>query len=373
MKTTEISSLYLHFPYCVHLCNYCDFYKHKLIDSSQITKFEGLLEDSWQAHHQLLKGHGANFIPLETLYLGGGTPSLWGVDGASFFSDNFLNKRIFLNDDCEFTMEVDPGTYTKETIAAWQRLGVNRFSLGVQAFDDHQLKFLDRVHREEDVENSLKYFKSLNVNYSVDILIGAPSEKKRNIKQEIERFLDYDPNHFSVYILQTRKNYPHLKKVPLDEAISEEYLLVVELLESNGFGQYEVSNFSTTGMQSRHNLKYWKYESVAGLGPNATGLIVKNKNEALRYQWKSLSAGHQLEVLNSDEISIEKVYLALRNAMGLEKSYFDHVDTVGFEKVLLKWSKLGYLKDSKEVIKLTSLGYLMLDSLMDDLFTSGLL
>lgn len=363
---TKISSLYLHFPYCIHLCNYCDFYKHKLNDKSQITKFETLLEDSWKVHSELLEKEHSKFSALKTLYLGGGTPSLWGEEGAEYFEKNFLNKRIKLDSDIEFTMEVDPGTYTPETIKAWQKLGVNRFSLGVQAFDDHQLQYLDRVHRCKDVENSLNYFKNQKVNYSIDILIGAPSEKKRNLKKEIEKFIQYNPSHFSVYILQTRKNYPHNEKLPLDNAIRDEYLEMVEILEANGFMQYEVSNFAKTSKESKHNLKYWNYESVAGLGPNATGLIVKNDDEALRYQWKSLSAGYQMEELKGDSLRIEKAYLGLRNSIGLNKNFFK--DQNSLEKVLISWNNQGYLKDFKEVIKLTPLGYLMLDSLIDDLF-----
>lgn len=363
----------MHFPFCIHLCNYCDFYKHKLTNTDQITKFEDLLEKSWVVHQKILSEQNAHLDLLETLYLGGGTPSLWGKEGANYFEKNFLNSKILIDDNCEFTMEVDPNTYTDESISAWRKLGVNRFSLGVQAFRDEQLKLLDRKHSQKDVENTLNYFKKLKTNFSIDILIGAPSNNNRNIKDEIHRFIEFEPSHFSVYILQTRKNYPHNDKLPLDEKIRDEYLEVVEILEKNGFDQYEVSNFAKSGKESKHNLNYWKYNSVSGLGPNATGLIVKNENEALRYQWKSLSAGYQLEELKNDSLRIEKAYLGLRNSLGLSHSFFTQTELKTIQPILKKWSESGYLKTSKSNIRLSPLGYLMLDSLIDDLFKIDLL
>ena len=384
----QVSSLYLHFPFCKHLCNYCDFYKHKLTDYSQILEFEQLLEQSWEVHENLLLQHNANLAELETLYLGGGTPSLWAKAGAIFFKENFIGKRLRLASNCEFTMEVDPGTWTQDTIDAWRDNGVNRFSLGVQAYDDRQLEILDRNHRVSDVKKTLEYFQKLKVNFSLDFIIGLPEYDgtKRDIRSELLNMMDYAPSHFSVYILQTRKNYPHLSKLPDDNIQSDQYLEVVELLEANGFNQYEISNFSKSGKESKHNYKYWNYESVAAIGANATGLIV-NGEQATRYQWKSLSAGYQIEALDYESWRIEKVYLALRTKKGLDISFIvksyqgknsESVITSKIKKAMQRWRELGYLAkecylESSSVISLNPRGLLMLDSIMDDLFKESVL
>ena len=386
----EVNSLYLHFPFCNHLCNYCDFYKHKLIDQSQILQFERLLEESWDVHEDLLIKQNAFLGKLHTLYLGGGTPSLWGEAGARFFKESFIDKKIKLENNCEFTMEVDPGTWSDKAIQAWQKNNVNRFSLGIQACDDQQLEILDRKHRVKDVIQTLSYFKKSNVNFSIDFIIGLPNNagSKRNIKAELLRMMEYNPNHFSVYILQTRKNYPHLDKVPDDNVQSEQYLEVVELLEENDFLQYEISNFAKKGKESKHNFKYWNYQSVAAIGANATGLIVQGE-EALRYQWKSLSAGYQLETLKRESLLIEKAYLALRTNQGLPMSFFESIckpdvrqqKRIKLLELMKLWSQRGYLKGaipsyeecSEYKIKLTPVGYLVLDSIMDDLFSASLL
>lgn len=391
-RMIQVNSLYLHFPFCKHLCNYCDFYKHKLTDNDQIIKFEKLLEQSWDVHESLLQQHNAYLGELDTLYLGGGTPSLWGQSGAIYFRENFIGKKLKLKENCEFTMEVDPGTWTQDTIEAWRDNRVNRFSLGVQACEDRQLEILDRNHRVSDVKKTLEYFQKLKVNFSLDFIIGLPEYDgtKRNIRSELLQMMDYGPSHFSVYILQTRKNYPHISKVPDDSIQSDQYFEVVELLEANGFNQYEISNFSKIGKESKHNYKYWNYESVAALGANATGLIVEGE-QATRYQWKSLSAGYQFESLDHEAWRIEKVYLALRTKQGLPLSFLiesfkskdkskDLASTkMNKLKMLMnRWGELGYLvqaaaTDLVTTIQLTSKGFLMLDSIMNDLFKESLL
>jgi oxygen-independent coproporphyrinogen-3 oxidase len=363
----------MHFPFCVHLCNYCDFYKHKLEGSEQIQGFQQLLVDSWEKHQQLFDEHNAELVALESLYIGGGTPSLWSVAGANFFKDMVLRNWFQLTPECEFTFEVDPDTWTPAAIEAWEQAGVNRFSLGLQAFDNEVLKKLDRKHNVESVVETLDFFNKRNANFSLDFLIGVPVEN-RNVLEEIKRALDFNPAHFSIYILQARKNYPHYDELPEDDKIRDEYLAVVEFLAGNGYHQYEVSNFALEGRESVHNKKYWSYASVAALGPNATGLLVKSDVEALRYQWKSMSAGYQLEPLSGDSLRIEKAYLALRNQMGLSMDFFSNEELVLLLQLMGEWNEAGYLRlENPDKITLSPQGYLMLDSVIDDLFKEKVL
>ena len=148
----QIESLYLHFPFCAHLCNYCDFYKRVAHNTSSDYKaFHQYLEQSFIYHQNLMEEHGYSWSPLKTFYIGGGTPSLWGKEG-KIFLENFLHKhQLTLDPQCEFTLEVNPGAWTEESLAAWRALGANRFSLGVQSLSKDMIKYLDRVHSIEQV------------------------------------------------------------------------------------------------------------------------------------------------------------------------------------------------------------------------------
>lgn len=364
---TQVSSLYLHVPFCKHLCNYCDFYKQKLTNpNEQFDGFHQFLRESWQQHESLMQKHDMAWSPLDTLYFGGGTPSLWGIEGATFWKNFF---PLSLKPGSEFTMEVDPGTWSKDMLLAWQDLGLNRISMGTQSLNPDFLKIMDRVHGLDDSLSLLKYCHANDWNFSMDFLLGVPfsREKKRDIKQELNILLAYYPKHISLYILNARSKYPHISSIPDDEYIRDEYLLVSEHLKSHGFHHYEVSNFAKPGFESRHNLKYWRSESVAALGPTGTGLFSFDSHSALRYKWKVSKADMELEELGAKELNLEKVYLTLRTSEGWMPEL-----TPKLEKTMKGWEALNYGKFSDGKMRLNSLGYIMLDSLMDDLFKAGL-
>ena len=359
---TQVSSLYLHVPFCMHLCNYCDFYKRKLTDShQQFEDFHQFLASSDLRHAELLKEHGMEWGKLDTIYLGGGTPSLWGTVGAEFFNNHFLKQGITNN--CEFTMEIDPCTWTPEMLQAWKEIGLNRISVGTQSLNPHFLKIMDRVHSLNDSLNFLEVLQGENWNYSLDFLLGIPFslENKRDIKAELDLLLNYSPKHISLYILNARSKYPHIQNLPDDEYIREEYLFVSDYLKSKGFHHYEVSNFALPGFESRHNLKYWRGESVMALGPTGTGYLAMGENTALRYKWKVSQPEVEIEKLGKEELDLEATYLSLRISDGWKAPE-------KFKNLMKSWKDQGYCREEDGMIKLTSLGFLMLDSLMDDLF-----
>lgn len=359
---TQVSSLYLHVPFCKHLCNYCDFYKRKLESSeTQFEEFHQFLAESVTRHNEFLHDHQVSWAELDTVYLGGGTPSLWGEKGAEFFLHHVLPAP--LNKDAEFTMEIDPGTWTEAMIRAWQKAGLNRISVGTQSLNPEFLNVLDRVHSLNDTLEFLAFLSNENWNYSLDFLLGVPysKEKKRDIKTELDTLLAYNPKHISLYILNARSKYPHIQNMPDDDYIRDEYLFVSDYLKQNGFHHYEVSNFALPGFESKHNLKYWKGESVAALGPTGTGYFTQGENKAIRYKWKVSQPDVEIEELGVEELKLERTYLGLRISEGLR-----------FEPSMVEliqgWSQQGYALVDQDKVKLTALGYLMLDSLMDDLF-----
>lgn len=359
---TQLTSLYLHVPFCKHLCNYCDFYKRKLEPGrDQFENFHQFLKSSVIRHNALLAEMNSSWAKLDTVYLGGGTPSLWGKDGADFFSQHILPSPLL--PEVEFTMEIDPGTWTDEMLYSWKNIGLNRISVGTQSLNPVFLQVLDRVHSAEETLAFLSFLKKGNWNYSLDFLLGVPfsREKKRNIKNELDKLLEYSPKHISLYILNARSKYPHIQSMPEDEYIRDEYLFVSEYLQSKGFHHYEVSNFALPGFESRHNMKYWNGESVAALGPTGTGYISHSSEKAIRYKWKVSQPEVEIEELGPDELQLEKMYLGLRTSQGFPMND-------GLRCLLQSWSNQNYARQEGDKVKLTSLGFLMLDSLMDDLF-----
>lgn len=360
---TQVSSLYLHVPFCLHLCNYCDFYKRKLDpDLRQFEDFHQFLRSSLVRHEVLLEQEGFSLGALDTVYLGGGTPSLWGKEGAGVFS----SLGFKLKTDAEFTMEVDPGTWTEDLLSSWKDLGLNRISVGTQTLDENFLKIMDRLHSLEDSLRFLKKLQTENWNFSLDFLLGIPysKEKNRNIKDELDRFLSYSPKHVSLYILNARSRYPHINELPDDEYIREEFLFVSDYLRSQGFHHYEVSNFALPGFESRHNQKYWQGESVAALGPTGTGYLNLGKDKALRYKWKVSEAEVEIERLGRKELELEEMYLGLRTSLG----WSPMEPTQELKQLFRSWQTTGLgTWDGKKMI-LNSQGFVILDSLMDEIF-----
>ncbi len=374
MSNNLIESLYLHFPYCRHLCNYCDFFKNKIDPKDySYSSFEDSLIQSFAKHDKLLDDYGFQFSPLKSLYVGGGTPSLWGRDGAKFLQEILKQKQISFHSDIEFTMEVNPGSWNLECINAWENIGVNRFSVGLQSINPEFIKLLDRVHNLEDAYKTAKFFNQKKVSFSVDFMIGLPysKEKKRDIKSELSEILSFGPSHISLYILTVPKQYIHYKYLPDEDFIRDEYLLVSEFLQSQGFLHYEVSNYAKKGFESFHNLQYWKSKSVAALGPSATGLLLKDRDLGYRYKWKTTDTSYQVEELDKEALWLERLYMALRTNQGiLIDDFFTKDQRHLINRLVGKWALEGLISENcEEVLRPTAKGFVVLDSLIDEIFS----
>lgn len=370
----KIESLYLHFPFCRHLCNYCDFYKNIPEDYSRdINSFHQLLTESMTRHKELLLEHGFVFSPLKTLYIGGGTPSLWGENGARYLRDFFHLENLSFAADYEFTQEVNPGSWNQNSVLAWEDVGVNRFSFGMQTYNAEFLPILDRVHSLQEATDTFTFFSKKKANYSIDLMLGLPfsQEKKRDVIEELKSVLEFDPKHFSIYILTVKPQYKYFANLPSDEYIEEEYLKVSAFLQRQGFLHYEVSNFAKPGFESRHNLNYWDSQTVAALGPSATGLLVdkNSQNGAIRYKWKTSSADFEVEGLDKKALELEGTYLNLRTNRGLPISHFTLGKQASVIKLAKIWEEKGLARLVDDRVILTPKGYLLMDSMMGNLFT----
>lgn len=364
-----IESLYLHFPHCRHFCNYCDFYKTLLTEERDFSKFHQYLDNSWENAQNLLNSNHYQLGKLKTFYIGGGTPSLWGEEGVNYLKKYFHQNQIQIDEDCEFTLEVNPGSWTAQGIKAWRDFGVTRFSLGTQTLNPNIIKFLDRVHTVDEVYQTLNYFNKENLNFSVDFMLGLPESVSahRHINLELDELINrFEPQHFSLYILTVGKKYVHYDALPSEEFTEKEYLNVAEKLKANGFLHYEVSNFAKPGYESQHNLAYWKGKNVMALGPSATGYLDKG----LRFKWKATGPIFDEEILNEEQLKLEKVYLKLRTNLGISFNEFTNDQSILKELNLLSldWQNRGLIVLENKKIYPTSKGYLVMDSLMDELF-----
>jgi oxygen-independent coproporphyrinogen III oxidase len=363
----EVESLYLHFPYCTHLCNYCDFYKRKDEENkAQIESFESFLEESWTPLDKVMAQNGYRLGRLKTLYIGGGTPSLW-LGGAKFIKQFLDKKNIHFADEYEFTIEFNPGDYLDQ-IQSWIDIGVNRFSIGIQSLNPLVFPYLDRAHTLEQSLQTLSKFSNLKTNFSCDLLLGAPHSDrlKRNIIEEIQELSSYGPKHFSLYILKVPKQYSLNKKLPSEEYIAREYEDMANLLSSSGFHHYEVSNFALKGHEAKHNQAYWQSRPMAALGPSATGYLPLKEGKALRFRWKVLRPELSLEPLSPSQVLLEKFYLEFRTSGGIKGEDFiatKYLDE--WRKLSEGWAQNGWAQMTPSgFVQLTSQGFLLIDSLI---------
>lgn len=358
-----LSSLYVHFPHCRHLCNYCDFFKSVPAVLGDYSDFETYLDEAFKLHEKFLSEQGYTQAAIETLYMGGGTPSLWGVKGVERFLDRLRTAGYELfAPNYEWTMEINPGSHTEADLRGYFELGLNRASIGTQSMDGRFIKLLDRVHVKEEALKTLERVAKYTSNFSVDLMLGLPysEELKRDIAAELEELLSFGPTHLSLYILTVKGNYVHRKDLPSDEWIEREFLEVSELLRSRGYAHYEVSNFALAGHESKHNRRYWDGETVAALGPSATGYLAEQR---LRYKWPGMNLKLDLEKLTEEEVRLERLYLNLRTDRGIDPN------ECGDQKL---WSALiekGWLEGVQH-LRATPRGYLMMDSIMDEIFKS---
>lgn len=360
--------LYIHVPFCARRCAYCDF-SIAVRPAVPVDEYlNGLKSElSLRATHEKLS--------LDTLYLGGGTPSRLGADGITQLM-RMVSEFATLEANAEVTMEGNPEDVTAESARAWIEAGVNRFSLGLQTFDAEILKWMHRVH---SVEQSVKAFETLRAagatNISVDMIFALPETLKRNWRRDLEQALALNPEHISLYGLTVETGTPLQRWVDRgtaiptgDDCYSQEFMEAHEILTSNGFDHYEVSNFAKPGFRSRHNSSYWSGAPYAAAGPSAHRFDGPTREWNIRpyAAWlESVTASHLpsegCEELTEENRATERVYLGLRTSDGLSLA------EVGDTGTIRAWRDAGWVTISDDRVRLTAEGWLRLDSLASDL------
>jgi len=264
-------SLYVHFPWCVRKCPYCDFNSHESgADGIPEPAYLDALAADIEAALPLIWGR-----PVSSVFIGGGTPSLMSAAGVErLLSD--VRARLPLEADCEITMEANPGTFEAERFVAYRSAGVNRLSIGVQSFDPAKLKALGRIHDRAQAEAAADLARRVFDNFNLDLMFGLPSQSFAEAQADVEAALQFAPPHLSLYQLTLEPNTVFAKyppAVPDDDAVAGMQEWIEARAAQAGYRRYEVSAYARPGRECRHNLNYWRFGDYLGVGAGAHSKI----------------------------------------------------------------------------------------------------
>ena len=268
------AGVYLHIPFCKSRCSYCDFATDVYRDSGAVERYVSAICSEVVSFLPPAHAGGSAFV--DTIYFGGGTPSLLTASQVERILIA-VHDKFDIAPDTEITMEMNPATVTPETLREYRSLGVNRASFGVQTFDDVDLKRLARGHNADDARTTFRMLREAGYdNVSFDLIIGLPRQTLTDWERNLDEALTMNPEHISMYLLEVHAGTPLAEQIrserqPLPDAelAAEMYELTIDKVSAVGYEQYEISNFAKPGFESRHNSKYWTLEPVFGFGVSA--------------------------------------------------------------------------------------------------------
>ncbi len=264
MPPEQTLGLYIHVPFCVRKCPYCDFYS--------VPQAEERMQQYTFALCRFLRQTKTG-LPVDSIYFGGGTPSLLSPDLLEQILQTIAAQ--FSLYEPEVTLECNPATVTKETLSAYRQMGVNRLSIGVQSLSDVQLKRLGRLHNAAEAIKTVEQAAAVGFqNLSCDVMLALPKQTEAELQNTLQQLTALPIQHISAYLLKVEEGTPYVKskwvqQLPDEDTTADFYLQTVEMLQQCGFQQYEISNFAKHGYESRHNCKYWRCEPYLGFGTSA--------------------------------------------------------------------------------------------------------
>ena len=368
------SGLYIHIPFCKARCLYCDFNSFAGREECMAPYFCAL-DCEIEAWSKKLSGK-----TFDTIYFGGGTPSYAGEDFLCGVVDK-LKKSFDIDENAEITVECNPGTIGSDGFESLRQGGVNRLSIGLQSTDDKMLGKLGRIHTAEDFEDCLSAARRAGFdNVSLDLMYGLPDMTMEDWERTLEKSLEFDAEHISVYALKVEDGTPFSKMelvLPNDDLTADMYERAVEVFRGADYKRYEISNFAKKGRESRHNQKYWQLDDFLGLGAGAYSCIdgVRFSNEAdiSAYIQKVSQSGFAVceeEPLSLTEQMSEFVFLGLRCEDGIsllefEKRFGQTIMDV-FEDPIKKYTDYGFLALEGDNLRFLDKGFFVSNQILAD-------
>ena len=391
-------SLYVHIPWCIKKCPYCDFNSHQIKDVNSAPtgevkiKFDGVISEpvkkqgfDEKRYLEALKIDLQSVLPkvwgrrIHTIFIGGGTPSLLSEQGLDqLLSD--IRALLPVNADAEITMEANPGTFEIEKFKSFAKSGVNRISLGIQSFDNDKLKALGRIHdgaqAQEAVRSALELFDQVNL----DLMYALPGQTMDGALADIRQAISFNPAHISLYHLTLEPNTLFAKYPPVlpdDDSAFEMLDALMAELDLAGYGRYEVSAYAKSGHRCQHNLNYWQFGDYIGIGAGAHGKISAHNQIARQtnerhpdsYMDKIFNQGHALieeRLLDKDDLPFEYMLNVLRLTDGVPSHQFKErtgQEIAAINSMMEQALKKGLLDQDPRFIKPSSLGLQYLNDL----------
>lgn len=327
----EPTELYIHIPFCVRKCRYCDFLSFPCAEEERKRYLEALVKEI------SLRSTGA---PVRSVFLGGGTPSILPGEDIARIMDE-VRRHFMLTEDCEITVECNPGTVTADKACLWKAAGINRVSMGVQSFDDGLLKRLGRIHTADEARDSFRILRDASfANLSMDLMMGLPGQSLCTWEKTLREAVVLAPEHLSCYSLIVEEGTPFfdderagLLDLPSDEEERAMYHFTQTYLAEEGYQQYEISNFAKPGYSSVHNAGYWERVPYLGLGLGAASLVrtgegdIRFRNTQDLETYLNFSVLQEIEeekeYLTEQEAQEEFMFLGLRKTEGVSETEFE--------------------------------------------------
>jgi oxygen-independent coproporphyrinogen-3 oxidase len=377
LPKSQNAGLYVHIPFCVKKCRYCDFYSET--DLSLKPRFL----DALMAEIEMVS---AKELSFDTLYIGGGTPSTYDYDDIGQIVDAIF-RNFDYRPDSEITIEINPGTTSIEQLEGYQAASINRLNIGVQSFNQRHLDFLGRIHTSGEARKAIaEAYQAGFENIGLDLIYGLPDQSKADWIEDLKQAVASDPTHLACYILTYEEGTPlhgdlksgRLQALP-DGQAGALFETTIEFLDDNGYVQYEISNFARRAKDpasyiSRHNLKYWTRASYMGLGPSAHSFVKSQRSwnySSLNRYLATIESGQApvagKEVLTVEQEMIEAIYLGFRMTRGIDLIGFrknfgiDFLET--YKDTIADFEERHYLVVGKDHCALTRQGRAFLDSI----------
>jgi len=322
-------SLYVHIPWCVRKCPYCDFNSHEVRGELPEQRYaQALMADLEQA---LPSAWGRR---VHTVFFGGGTPSLLSARALDEILSG-IRARLPLEPDAEITLEANPGTFEAEKFAQFRRLGVNRLSIGIQSFNDQHLQALGRIHDADEARRAVEIARASFDNINLDLMYGLPEQSVLEAEADISAAVEFSPQHVSAYHLTIEPNtyfHRHRPALPDDQVSADMQEAIEALLAEHGYAHYETSAFALPGYESRHNTNYWLFGDYLGIGAGAHSKISFRDRIVRQMRWKhpreyldrvTDAAIQQENAVPASEVPFEFMMNALRLIRGFPSHLFE--------------------------------------------------
>ena len=385
--TPPALSLYVHIPWCVQKCPYCDFNSHALkAEIPEQQYIAALLEDldSDIGRYQLK----ANPRPLHSIFIGGGTPSLISAEGIAELLKG-IEQRIPFKPEIEITMEANPGTIEAERFAGYRKAGVTRISIGVQSFEQSKLERLGRIHGQDEAVNAAKLAHQIGLNsFNLDLMHGLPDQSVEQALADLDKAIELNPPHLSWYQLTIEPNtmfYYKPPTLPAADALWDIFELGHKKLAAAGYVQYEISGYSKPGYQCQHNLNYWRFGDYLGIGCGSHGKLSFADGRIIRTTKVKHPKGYLAAYQNmvkpylDSEVNVaeqDRPFEFFMNRFRLMEACpkQDFIDTtgLGFDAIqsTIDWAKeMEYLSESETHWQITEKGKLFLNDLLEAFMT----